>query len=488
MGTKKVQEPMSEKKIYKIMIWIVFSVSVVFLLKNVITKNIPGAVTVGVTMLVFGGVLGVMQAMKVSDIYRQLAASVAVTFVDFAISLNSGSYYSDDFPLLLAIIAMTALYFRPRYALIQMGLCNVLLVLMYVIHPEKAESLSQYIMCVAIFDLAAFLIYLAIKRGRAYIAISENRAVEAEKLSESLTQLGNELQTNFENTTGSIETLRETRGHLDASASELKQGSQEIVDGAKNAAATCDEAKDKVNATGEQVAALTEGVHNVEGALAANRSNIEEMSEQIASVRRATGQINEVLRSLEGQMQKISSVTKQLDSISSSTTMLSLNASIEAARAGQNGAGFAVVASKVRDLAVDSTECSAQVAGVVDQMQLQIQETTRQLAENDRIIETSLTALDDLQTGFEQLTEQFSVLYQSIEHQNRNVSEVDAIFGQLHDKIEEVCRFTENNQSSVEAISEAILVYKEGVKRIVDDSARVHSLSVDMLALTEAGQ
>ena len=485
MNTKKIQEPISEQKIFKIMLWIVFPVCGVFLLKNIITRSLTGALTVGITVLVLAIALIIMRVLKVDERHCQLMASIGLTFVDFVISLNSGAYYSDDFPLMLAIIAMTALYFRPNYTLIQIVICDILFALLYIIHPEKAESLSQFIMCVAIFDLAAFLIYLTIKRGRAYISISEKRANEAEKLLDSLTQLGNELQTNFENTTKRIETLRETRGQLDNNTTELKQGSQEIMDGARDVVHTCEEVKDKVSATGRQVATLTEGVRHVEDALAANQQNMEEMSEKIESVRRETGQINQVFHLLQQDMEKISDVTKQLDSISSSTTMLSLNASIEAARAGQNGAGFAVVASKVRDLAVDSTECSAQVAGVVAQMQRQIQETTEQLAENDQIIETSLETLKELQKGFEQLTEQFGVLYQNIASQNNNVSEVDDIFEQLRGKIDEVCRFTENNQNSVESISDAILVYKSGVEEIVDDSLRVHSLSTDMLKLSE---
>ena len=484
MESKNVQAPISEQKIFKIMLWIVFPVCGVFLLKNVIGGNLTGIITVGITAVVFSAALIIMRVLKVSAEYQQLAAAIGLTLVEFVISLNSGSYYSDDFPLLLAIIAMTALYFKPKYTAIQLAVCDVLLILLYMIHPEKAESLSQYIMCVAIFNLAAFLIFLTIKRGRSYIAISENRACEAEKLLNSLTKLGNEVQENFENSTNRIEALRTTRKRLDDNTAELKQGSEEIMEGARDVANTCDDVKTKVSATGEQVATLTEGVHNVEDALAANQQNIEEMSQQIESVQSATRQVNQVFHLLGEQMQRIFDVTKQLDSIASSTNMLSLNASIEATRAGQNGAGFAVVASKVRDLAVDSTACSSQVAGVVEEMQSQIQETTRQLAENDAIIETSLTALNELQDGFRKLTKQFGSLYQSIENQNNNVSEVDAIFEQLRSKIDEVCRFTENNKNSVEAITDAILVYKEGVEQMVDDSMRVHTLSSDMLKLS----
>lgn len=481
---KKVQAPISEQKIFKIMLWIAFPVSGVFLLKNLIGGNISGALTVGITMLVFGGALVVMRALKVADVYRQLTVSIGLAFVVFIISINSGSYYSDDFPLFLAVIAMTALYFRPKYALAQIVICDILLALLYVIHPEKAESLSQFIMCTVIFTLAGFLIYLTIKRGRAYIAISENRAREAEKLLGSLTRLGNEIQVNFENSNVSIEKLRETRQRLDNSTAEVMQGSQNIMEGAWDVVLTCEDVKEKVRTTGDQVTALTEGVHHVENALATNQQNIEEMSQQMMSVRRATAQINEVFRELELHMQEISEVTKQLDSISASTTMLALNASIEAARAGQEGAGFAVVASKVRDLAVDSTECSGQVANVVSQMQIQIEETTNQLSENDRIIESSLAALKDLQNGFEQLTTQFDSLYQNIESQNNNVSEVDTIFEELRNKIEEVSQCTQQNQSSVESISEAIVVYKDGVEKIVDDSRRVRDLSEDMIEIS----
>ena len=249
MEQKKVQAPISEEKIFKIMLWITFPVSGVFLLKNLIGGNVGGAITVGVTMAIVGGALLLMRALKIADVYKQLTVSIGLAFVVFIISINSGAYYSDDFPLFLAVIAMTALYFRPKYALAQIVVCDILLALLYLIHKEKAESLSPFIMCTVIFTLAAFLIYMTIKRGRAYIAMSENRAREAEKLLNSLTQLGNELQTNFENSSNSIETLRNTRQLLDTNTNELKQDSQEIMQGAQSVASTCEDVKVKVRAT-----------------------------------------------------------------------------------------------------------------------------------------------------------------------------------------------------------------------------------------------
>ncbi len=482
---KKVQMAVSEQKIFKMMLYVTFIVAGVFLLKNLLTKSVTGAVTIGICLAVFAAVLLIMRARKVPAKYQQLIVSMALAIVVFIISLNSGSYYSDDFPLYLAVIGMTGLYLRPKYTIAQMILCDILLILQYIIHPEKAESLSQFIMCTAIFTLAAVLIYLTIKRGRAFNEISLNRAKEAENLLNTLNQLGDELQKNFDKSSNSIEQLKLTNTQLDEHTNVLRQGSQEIVLGAQEVASTCEDVKEKVRTTGRQVSALTAGVHNVETALATNQKNIADVSRQMLSVKQSTLQVNEVFRLLEAHMQKISAVTEQLYGISNSTTMLALNASIEAARAGQSGAGFAVVASKVQDLAVDSNACSGEVASVVTQMQEQIEETTQQLADSQEVINASLESLKGLQDGFEQLTEQFSALYQNIESQNSNVSEVDTIFEQLRSKIAEVSKYTESNQSTVESIAEAMTVYKEGMKTMVDDTRHVHELSSDMIELAK---
>ncbi len=475
----------SEQKIFKIMLYVTFGVAGLFLLKNLLSKSIGGAITIGVCLSVFGILIFIMHIRKVPEKYQQLVVSMALAVVVFIVSLNSGAYYSDDFPLYLAVIGMTGLYLRPKYTIIQTILCDILLALQYIIHPEKAESLGQFIMCAVIFTLASTLIYLTIKRGRAYNEISLNRAREAEKLLASLNQLGDELQKNFEKSSNSIERLRQTSAQLDGHTEVLRMGSGEIVQGAQEVTVTCEDVKEKVRATGRQVNALTEGVHQVEDALAANQKHIEEVSQQMLSVQKATEQVNEVFRTLEQHMQKISAVTEQLYGISNSTTMLALNASIEAARAGQSGAGFAVVASKVQDLAVDSNACSGEVASVVTQMQEQIDETTEQLASSREVINASLEALKDLQGGFDQLNEQFGALYQNIESQNNNVSEVDTIFEELRGKIGQVSKFTETNQLTVESIAKAMSVYKEGMEFMVDDTRHVHELSADMIELAK---
>ena len=486
MGEEKEtgKQPISKDTIFKVMLYITYIVSGVFLLKNIVGKNLPGMVAIGICLVIFTAILLTLRRLKRDVSEQQFMTSMGILFVVFIISQFSGESYSDDFLLYMAIIALTGLYLRPKYTLIQVILADIMLAVQYLIHPEKAGALGQYITCLLIFTLAGVILYLVINRGRAFIEVSQNRAEEAESLLASLQQLGKELEHNFENSSAGIEGLRKTNDRLNQNAEELRVGSTSITQGARAVEDTCDSAQVKMEETEKSVATLTDGVRSFEDSLEINRKNMTEMNQQMEVVQSAMGQVNQVFQLLEQQMKEIYKVTEQLKGISSSTTILALNASIEAARAGQSGAGFAVVASKVQNLAVDSNKCSEQVASVVGQMQRQIQETTRQLEESELAINASLGTLQGLQDGFSHLTDQFGNLYQDIEAQNENINQVNSIFETLKNDISEMSHCSEENQKAVEDIAEAMDVYKENMDQMIQDTKQVCEMSANLLNLT----
>lgn len=483
--SKQVKEPISKDTIFRVMLYATFIVSALFFLKNVVTKSLQGSIVIGICMAVFAVIIIGMRSLNADIERQQFVVSMSILFLVFIISMNSGESYSDDFPLYLAVIGLTGLYLRPKYTLTQMILSDILLLMQYILHPEKAENLSQFILCMATFTLAAIMFYLTIKRGRAFIERSQARAEEAERLLEMMATVGDELQKNFEDSSEKFENLDDADRRLGDNAEELKRGSLSITQGAREVSDVCEGVQDKMQVTEKQIDELNKEVKTFENALADNSRNMDEMNRQMESVKNTVREANDVFKIMNQQMQEISVVTEQLNSISSNTTMLALNASIEAARAGQMGAGFAVVASKVQELAVDSNKCSAQVAGVVELMQGQIQKTSRQLMESTNAIDGSIKTLEGLQNGFDRLTEQFDSLYGNIEAQNSNVNQVDAIFEQLKSKISEMSEYSEENQSAVEAIAEAMIIYKDNMKAVIDDTMQVHELSESMLNITK---
>ena len=481
METKKSKLPASPERIFKVMMIMTFAVAGVFFVKNLFGGNGKGAVVIGVCLAVFAAVIFVLTKLKMPAFTRQLVISVGLMLVVFMISTNSGDFLSDDFILLLAVIGLSGMYLEPLYPIVQGVVGIILLTLLRILYPHKADPDGQFIMCLVIFGIASFIMYMLVKRGKAYINLGNERAEQAEHLLASMQQVGAELEANCEQSSVRVAGISEINDNLKANVAELRKGSESVTEGTREVGEACIEAMTQIMVTGEHIASLNEAIQKVEIALAENSENMRAMSAQMQNVRQEIAEENEVFAILQNQINDIAAVTDQITSIAASTKMLALNASIEAARAGASGAGFAVVASKVQDLAVDSNRCSDQVVAIVEQMKAQIARTAQELKDSVTAIEESVETLAGLEDANEGLTTQFIGLYENIEEQNYNIQGIDTIFGNLRDRVLEMGAYAEENQAMVDSIATATKSYRHYVNDIVEDTKHIHDLSAAML-------
>ena len=487
MKTKR-RQPISSAKIFKLMIFLAYLVSALFFVKDILGGDISGACIIGAVLGVFTLALVVMRLLKVKpDIQRLVVASSLIVIV-FIVSLTTGSYYSDDYSLYLAVIALNGLYFKKKYSYVQMAMADIFLVIQFVVYPHKADPLGQFIMCMATFNLAAITICLLVSRGSAFIENNMYRAAAAEETLKELETIGLELEQNFAASAGRMDSLQAANHTMRESADTLQRNSSGISDGASSVSVSCDNVRSRMQETTENVHALDRGVKRFESVLNENRSNMAEMNSQMSTVRNAIQETDRVFHLLDEQMRKISSVTGEINQIASNTGLLAVNASIEAARAGEAGKGFAVVASNVRALAVDSTRSSNEVAEVVASMQKQIDSTTQQLEDSVTAISASMQTLRSLQSGFDQLTHEFDALYDNIEAQTNGIDTVNGIFDDLKSRVEDMSLSSDENKASVDVITETMRVYRDNIAAVVEDNRRIRELSEQMLDLAQTSE
>lgn len=462
-GKKEAKKILSHEEIYKIMQWLPVAAAGVFFLKNVGSGDAVALVTIGITLAVFIGILVFVKAKNVSLFLRELTLALALPLLVFVISLNSGASYSDDFSLFLAVMALTGLYLEPQFTKIQIGLIDVLLIIMYLAHPEKVESKSQFILCVAVFNFAAILFQQVIKRGRAFIEIGQDRATESENLLETVRNMGVELKRDFADSSAKIESS--TQG--------LFAGSVSITREAGGVSDNCHSVRDKIKETEEEISRLNEEVRSFEKALDTNKSNVNVMNEQVDSVSKMIRESEMTFRTIQEQMNEVAKIARQINDISFKLTILSLNASVEAAHAGEFGVGFQVLASEMRELSENSNDFSTQVSEVVKGLLERVEETSARFEESEEALNESEKTMGELSDSMEGLHQQFERLYGNIERQNANVNQINYIFDELNQKVTDMHGNSLANQDAVEDIVEAMKNYRESVEKIVENTQSV---------------
>ncbi len=470
------KKPIGNETIYKITLSVTFAVAAVFFLKNLIGKSWMGAIAVGTVLAVFAIALLVMKATKTKAETKYLVVGIGLIITITLISLMSGESYSDDFLLYLAAIGLTGMYFNPLYPRIQIVLSDIVLVVLYIVSPEKGGALGQYILCAVVFNVAAILFTIVVDRGRAFISLSEERTSEVEDVIETVSLINNELTQSFARTQQRIEDVADTNELVESRTVALQEDSKSISEGVEETVETCANAQDTIELAKRQLQNLNNNINHFEEVLRTNEENIDNIAGELRGVKESSKATEEVFALIRGQMEKIVEIMGEIKGIANSTTMLALNASIEAARAGEAGKGFAVVAGKVQDLAISSNKCSAAVDEVVVNMQEQISMTLEQMHASTENVDSTIVSLDELNASFEELTSKFDDLYNDIEGQNSSVSAIEDDFDRVAVKVAEMDESTKKNQDSADAIAHSIKIYGDNMKLMENDTESLKHL------------
>lgn len=146
------------------------------------------------------------------------------------------------------------------------------------------------------------------------------------------------------------------------------------------------------------------------------------------------------LQALGERSQEIGSIVETIGAISARTDMLALNASIESVRAGEHGRGFAVVAEEVRKLAEQTAAATREVAGLIESMQVETQDSIAaiaderaQVAEEVRRVNEAGVALEHISRTSTDSAQRVGEISHATLHQLRDTQEVVLAMQQISD-------------------------------------------------------
>ncbi len=309
-----------------------------------------------------------------------------------------------------------------------------------------------------------------LSQGQFANRVDASRADELGRLAVAANTLRDFLADTFNNLQQSAANLDSASGELNAISTLMAQGASEQFSRTDQVATAMHE----MSATSQEVARHAgDAAHAADAADHAAQQGEAVMQSTIHSITAIRSEITstaEVVRRLEGDSERIGKVLEVIRGIADQTNLLALNAAIEAARAGEAGRGFAVVADEVRTLAQRTAESTAEIHQIIDSVQTGAVNAVRAIESGQQRSEQGVEQVTEAGRMLQNITE----AVEAIRDMNRQIAtaaeEQTAVAEDISRNLTEITSIATTNQQHVERTQAA--------------SQNLHSLSLQLSDVT----
>lgn len=194
----------------------------------------------------------------------------------------------------------------------------------------------------------------------------------------------------------------------------------------------------------------------------------------------SAGQIQEVIQNTYESAEKIASHSEMIESISEQINLLSLNAAIEAARAGDAGRGFAVVADEIRKLAEESNKFTGEITNIINELTVQTRNSVSIMQEVGQIVFSQTESVNTTNDGFRGIAEAIEIMRDITHKVSHSSDEMEQKKESIISIIENLSAISEENAAATQEASASVEEQTASMEEIANSSEELAKIAEDL--------
>ncbi|MDR1866693.1 MAG: methyl-accepting chemotaxis protein [Treponema sp.] len=289
------------------------------------------------------------------------------------------------------------------------------------------------------------------------------RAIKNE--ADGLSHTGAALASNMTQTAGSITEITATIQNIKTQVGNQRKNVKEagsimndVVEGIDSLNAQIHEQSDCVSQSSSAVEQMLANINSVTQTLIKNSENVVRLAESSEKGRTGLETVSADIQTIARESAGLLEINAVMESIASQTNLLSMNAAIEAAHAGESGKGFAVVADEIRKLAESSGEQSKTISGVLKNIKASIEK----IMSSTDIVLQGFTVIGE---GVRTVTEQESSVRTAMEEQRKGSTQILESINRLY----ELSATVQQGANAMRTASHSVFEVSRGLEQITEE-------------------
>lgn len=269
-----------------------------------------------------------------------------------------------------------------------------------------------------------------------------------------------------------------------SSASEVSRAVEEVAHGATEQAQSSTDAamavtnlSEKLDQINDATVIMNDLSENASKLTTEGLERVESLIDKSNSTKSSTAKVYELIMEMSNSMEKINTISDTIDMITEQTNLLSLNASIEAARSGEAGKGFAVVANEIRKLAEQSRQSTVQIKETINEIHEKTEQSVEAMNKTADTVKEQTIEVDQTQHLFADIKNAVGYLSEHVGEIRNFTTEINSMKENIVSQIENISAVSEETASA----SEEVTASTEQIASTMDQISE-HSVSLSHLA------